>query len=108
MLALYDPLVPNHAYAAPNKFYEALALGKPLVMFRNTGMANVIEENDIGVICEPTEQGLEDAFKTLINRNEEWLDMGERMQTLFREHYSWNIMDKRLKGLYLDMMKNRR
>lgn len=27
--AIYDPSVPNHFYAAPNKFYESLMLGKP-------------------------------------------------------------------------------
>lgn len=107
MLALYDPSVPNHAYAAPNKFYEALALGKPLVMFRNTGMDRVIKDNNIGEICEPTEKGLEEAFRNLINNKSEWMNMCKRMQKLFKEKYSWNIMDKRLKGIYLDLMKNR-
>lgn len=108
MLALYDPAVPNHAYAAPNKFYEALALGKPLVMFYNTGMDSIIKENNVGAVCEPTEKGLEGAFQALVAQKSEWLDMGKKMQKLFKDNYSWNIMDERLKGIYLGLMKNRR
>ena len=34
MTAIYDPNISNHYYAAPNKFYEALMLGKPLIMVK--------------------------------------------------------------------------
>lgn len=105
MLALYDPLVPNHAFAAPNKFYEALALGKPLVMFRNTGMDSIVTRQDIGAVCEATETGLLTAFKTLIDRKVEWEQMSCRMQTMFASDYSWDIMGKRLCQLYQDLLK---
>src|SRR5699024_3494791 len=36
LTALYDPSVKNHKYAAPNKFYESLMLGKPVIMIENT------------------------------------------------------------------------
>lgn len=52
MCAIYDPSVPNHFYAAPNKFYEALSLGKPLIMARNTGMASIVEEYGIGEVID--------------------------------------------------------
>ncbi|HAP19848.1 MAG TPA: glycosyltransferase [Lachnospiraceae bacterium] len=104
MMALYDPAVPNHAYAAPNKFYEALALGKPLVMFCNTGMDNVIRDNHIGAVCTPTKEGLESAFRTLIDKKNEWPVISEKMKKLFKENYSWNIMDKRLKSIYMNLL----
>lgn len=103
MLALYDPAVPNHAYAAPNKFYEALALGKPLVMFHQTGMDGVVERYDIGAVCEPTEAGLQEAFETLIERKGEWERMGKDMRALFGSDYSWDIMEKRLQCLYKEL-----
>ena len=100
MLALYDPSVPNHVYAAPNKFYEALALGKPLVMFRNTGMADIVERMDIGAVCEPTEDSITEALIHLIDRKQEWETVGARMQMMFHERYSWEIMERRLLELY--------
>lgn len=32
-LALYDPTNPNHSYAAPNKMFEGLQLGKPILIY---------------------------------------------------------------------------
>lgn len=45
---IYDPRVPNNIFAAPNKFYEALALGKPMIMAKGTGMSSIVEKYDLG------------------------------------------------------------
>ena len=50
MIAIYDPSFANHKYAAPNKFYESLMLGKPIIMAHHTGFDNIIERNRIGVL----------------------------------------------------------
>ena len=38
MFALYDPAIPNHRYSAPNKVYEAMLLGKPIIVAEGTGV----------------------------------------------------------------------
>lgn len=67
LTAIYDPSVPNHKYAAPNKFYEGLMLGKPLIMCRNTGMSEVVADNNFGVLIDynlkSLESGLEEVSK---------------------------------------------
>lgn len=103
MIALYDPKVPNHAYAAPNKFYEALALGKPLVMFKNTGMDEVIRKNDIGYVCKANTQSITEAFKTLYARREEFDVIATKEKELFQKQYCWEIMGERLKELYREI-----
>lgn len=104
MVALYDPKVPNHLYAAPNKFYEALALGRPLIMFKNTGMDGIIEENNIGVVCEDNIDSLRSAIKNLADRKGEFPIIAQREKELFKEQYSWSIMENRLRKLYADLM----
>lgn len=32
LFATYNPEIPNHKYSAPNKVYEAMALGKPIIV----------------------------------------------------------------------------
>ena len=34
-VATYDPSIRNHKYSAPNKFYESLMLGKPIIMAKD-------------------------------------------------------------------------
>ncbi len=100
MIATYDPSFRNHKYAAPNKFYEALMLGKPIIMARDTGYDDVILENDIGVLAEFSLEGTREAIETLQMRRAEWPEMGQRAMQLYKERYSWEIMKQRIEQLY--------
>lgn len=100
MTAIYDPNVPNHRFAAPNKFYESLMLGKPIVMARNTGFDEMIEKNHIGCLIDFSPEGLSDGFNRLISQRSEWTAMSERMKQMYQEQYSWGEMEKRIVKLY--------
>lgn len=100
MTAIYDPAVPNHRYAAPNKFYEALMLGKPVIMVKNTGFDEIITENDIGCLIDFTEEGLAQGLNKLYERKDNWQTMGKRMRNMYHSKYSWTEMEKRLIALY--------
>lgn len=50
--AIYEPTIRNHRLCAPNKFYEALALGKPLIVCKGTGIDRIVEENGIGCVID--------------------------------------------------------
>ena len=103
MTAIYDPNVPNHKYAAPNKFYEAMMLGKPLIMVKNTGMDRIISDNNLGEIIEFNSDGFEKAILSLNSRKNEWDCISKKMKSLYSEKYSWEIMDQRLRKIYADL-----
>ncbi|WP_407894639.1 glycosyltransferase family 4 protein [Lacticaseibacillus sp. N501-2] len=100
MIALYDPAIPNHRYAAPNKFYEALALGKPIIMFRNTGVDKIIADHDLGAVVEKSQSSLLNGINELIMNRDAWNAMGRRGRTLYKNAFSWEIMEERLTALY--------
>lgn len=103
---IYDPSLLNHKFAAPNKFYEALALGKPIIMAKGTGMSAVVEEHGIGETMEYTKEGLEKAVSQLIEKRNEWQEIGEKEQELYQSLYSWNEMERRIHNLY-DMIASK-
>ena len=103
MLAIYDPSIDNHFYAAPNKFYESLMLGKPVIMVKNTGMSKVVEDNDIGVLIEYSKEGFINGVERLVEQKTEWNSMGERMKLLYNDQYSWAEMGRRLVDLYVNL-----
>ena len=103
MLALYDPQVPNHFYAAPNKFYEALMLGKPLMMVKNTGMSQIVEDNGIGELIGYSKEEFAGGVDALLARRLEWESMGMRMRELYTQKYSWQTMEQRLLKLYAEL-----
>lgn len=100
MTAIYDPCISNHIYAAPNKFYEGLMLGKPLIMVKGTGMSNFIQKEDIGELIDFNEESFSAGVRNLINRQAEWEKMGEREKKLYKERFSWAEMEYRLLNLY--------
>lgn len=100
MCAIYDPLIPNHYYAAPNKFYEALALGKPLIMARNTGMASVVEKEGLGEVIEYNEESLNKALERLIYRRNQQNDVVKKEKELYFNTYSWEKMEAVIQELY--------
>ncbi len=103
MTAIYDPKVPNHKYAASNKFYESLMLGKPVVMARNTGFDEIIESNNVGCLIEFSEDGLSAGLNKLIDTKDGWPAMSRRMKKLYKEQYSWAEMERRLVELYANV-----
>lgn len=98
--AIYDPSIPNHKYAAPNKFYEALMLGKPLIMVQNTGMDKYVSEYDLGEVIEYSKEGFEKGLNRLINRKEEWDDISKKSKALYNKEFSWEEMERRIINLY--------
>lgn len=99
--ALYSPTIANHKYAAPNKFYEGLMLGKPLIMIKETGMSDIVLENDIGEVIDYNKKDLQKAFKKLSNmRNQDNEYISDTMNRIYTTKYSWDKMRERLIDLY--------
>lgn len=103
LTAIYDPAVKNHYYAAPNKFYESLMLGKPVIMAKNTGMSGIVEEHEIGATIDFSKEGIEKGLKELTEKKFRWPQMSSRMKKLYSEEYSWDEMERRLIKAYQEL-----
>lgn len=63
LYAMYYKVNRNNIYAAPNKFYEAIFLNKPIITTRGTLVGEKVQKHDSGYIIE---EGIE-SLKTLLN-----------------------------------------
>ena len=98
--AIYDLSIGNSYYAAPNKFYESLLLGKPTIMVKGSGMSQYVEQYDFGELIECTKDGIREGLTRLIQRKDEWPEMAVRMKKLYLDEFNWDIMEERLAELY--------
>ncbi|MGL5067491.1 MAG: hypothetical protein ACRC6T_06640 [Sarcina sp.] len=103
LTALYEPKNRNHYYAAPNKFYEGMMLGKPLIMAKNTGMTEVVINLKCGELIDFSKEGLRIGLEDLAMRKNEFSQMKNRMQKEYKEKYSWEMMEKRLLKIYKEI-----
>ena len=98
--AIYNPLKRNHRLCAPNKFYEALALGKPVIVCRGTGIDKLVNEYNVGIVIDYDVQQFYRALEILLSDRQNRIEMGTRARKMYIEKYHWNIMKKRLLNIY--------
>ena len=94
MTALQDPSVPNNRYSAPNKFYEALLLGKPLIMVKNGSIYKEILNEGFGEVIDVNNgdvtEAISSALDKLLARRSEWKIMGAKARHLYDTRYPWS------------------
>lgn len=96
--AIYDPSLRNHQLCAPNKFYEALALGKPIIVCKGTGIDEVVNRYNIGVVIDYDAEKFYIALNHLLQNPSMCAEMGKRARSLYEKKYQWNTM----KGILID------
>ena len=105
-IATYDPGIPNHRYASPNKIFEAMMLAHPVIVARNTNMDRIVREWDCGWVVEyGVEEDLEKALTKLADDPSLRAQLGENGREAYESCYSWSTMQARLLGLYSDIDK---
>lgn len=106
MIAMYDPSINNHKFAAPNKFYESLFLGKPIIMAKHTGMSEIVLENELGCVVDYNFESLCKAFDYIMSIQANWPIIAKKSKKLYKNNYDWKIMKKRITELYDNLQRS--
>lgn len=104
LFATYDPKIPNHRYSSPNKFYEAMMLGKPIIVCTGTGIDSLVLEQEVGWAIEYSANAFETAVNKFLLNKDYVLKIQKKMMFLYRTKYSWEIMSDRLLTLYHEIL----
>ena len=98
IMAIYELSIPNHIYAAPNKYYEGLFLGKPILTTKGTLVGNKTEMNDTGFVIEDSYDALSLLLDNLTKK--EIVLVGKKAEKLWLSKYSAYV-DKFMDNYYL-------
>jgi glycosyltransferase involved in cell wall biosynthesis len=101
--AMYSKSNPNHYYAAPNKYYEAMMLGKPILSTAGISLGNKILINEIGYVVEENLSDLISLVKNLDRR--EMVKKGQKASLLWKESFISYTSDF-LHNKYSDLISN--
>jgi glycosyltransferase involved in cell wall biosynthesis len=105
LFATYDPCIPNHRYSSPNKVFEAMMLGKPIVVARDTNMDRIIEQADCGLVVEYGDvAGLEAALVRLCEDEGLQHRLARNAREAYLTSYSWSRMEEKLHRLYRSLI----
>lgn len=96
-----DPKIPKTKYESPNKLFEAMLFGKPIIVSDGASMANIVRKENCGLVVP---YGDVDAIKEAIIKLKNDPDLRQRLgkngRRAYKERYSWDIMEKRLIDAY--------
>ncbi|TMS41195.1 MAG: DUF1972 domain-containing protein [Methanobacterium sp.] len=100
-LALYDPSIPNNKYASPNKLFESMASGTPIIVNENTPMADIVRKEKCGIIIPyKNKNALKKAISLIKNDMNLQKEMGNNGRNAYKNKYNWAIMEERLMNVY--------
>ncbi len=93
--------VPNHINAQPNKIFEYMAAGLPVIGSNFKLWKDIIEKNNCGICVEPTDDNsIANAINYIKNNPKEAIAMGENGKKLVIEKYNWDVEEKKLINFY--------
>lgn len=84
--AMYSISNPNHVYAAPNKFYECMMLGRPLFTTRGTIVERKVNDLNIGYVSGETKEEIYNTIKDL--NPEDMVEKGNIAHGLWQTKFS--------------------
>ncbi|NYB52816.1 MAG: glycosyltransferase family 4 protein [Methanobacteriaceae archaeon] len=100
LFAFYDPAIPNNRYASPNKLFEAMMSGKPIIVNDGTSMANIVQKEGCGIIVPyGNAEFIKKAIVTLKDPSI-YEKLGKNGRNAYEKKYKWSIMEKRLLKAY--------
>lgn len=88
LLGLYCRGVPNHRFAAPNKYYEHLLLGRPMLTSAGTPPGDKVRANDTGWAVDDGAEAIAAALADAIAHPALLAQKGERARALWQRDYA--------------------
>lgn len=99
-LVIYKPL-PNHVEAQPNKMFEYMAAGIPVIASDFPLWRGIIENTDCGVVVSPLSvESIASAMKWIINHPKESYRMGDFGKAAVDAKFNWEEESIKLVEFY--------
>ncbi len=93
--------VPNHVDAQPNKMFEYMSAGVPVIASHFPLWRDIIEGNQCGLCVDPLQpEQIAAAIDYLVSHPDEARRMGENGRRAVMERYNWAMEEQKLRTFY--------
>jgi glycosyltransferase involved in cell wall biosynthesis len=101
-----QPTTLNHRYSTPQKLFESLAAGTPMVASDLPGMASIVRKTGAGILCDPTSPAsIASAISAIVTASpEEREALRRRGLAAAHDRYNWEAQLDTLFGVYRELL----
>jgi glycosyltransferase involved in cell wall biosynthesis len=102
-----QPTSLNHRFTTPQKLFESIAAGIPVVASDLPGMAAIVESTGSGLVCDPTSpSAIAAAIRTLLAEPTERREQRRaHILQVAHERYNWEAEEPELLSLYRRLLE---
>jgi glycosyltransferase involved in cell wall biosynthesis len=103
-LVLFHP-VPNHIDAQPNKLFEYMAAGLPVIVSDFPLWRKIVGDGGCGLLVDPMDtRAIADAMQWMLDHPAEAEAMGRRGREAVVAKFNWNKEQEKLLALYTELL----
>ncbi|MDZ7861105.1 MAG: hypothetical protein U5O15_10685 [Candidatus Krumholzibacteriota bacterium] len=97
ILSYYSPMSLNNILASPNKIYDAMSVGRPLIINSEIKIAEYVGEYNLGYLCPwGNIDKLEEIILNLKSNREKLSNFASNSRKIFLNGHNWNLMAQRM------------
>lgn len=107
--AFYAPINQNQIYASPNKLFDAMCVGRPVILNSEVKMSQWAADQSVGLLGPYADiDALQAIIRSLPARRASLQQFAEDARRRYVESHSWQKMEGILAGLYESLEANAR
>ena len=96
---------PNHIDSQPNKMFEYMSAGLPVIASNFPLWVEIIEGNNCGICVDPLKpEAIADAIDFFVNNPQKAAEFGKNGQAAVIKKYNWSIEEKKLLDFYSHLL----
>jgi len=94
VFAFYAPTSQNHIYASPNKLFDAMCVGRPVIINSEVKMSQLAADTSLGLLCPYDDiKGLQSIVSSLDERRAHLASFAASARKCYVENHSWKQME---------------
>ena len=104
-VSLLEDTCLNHRYALPNKLFEYLMAGVPVLASDLPEMENVVAPHDVGCVVKPSNaREIAGVLQSMVDRPEARATWSQNTRSVF-ETFSWEKASETFRGIYRNLSR---
>ena len=104
LFVFYDPKRASFRYSTPNKLFEAMMCGKPIIVNEGIAASKIVTRENCGILVPYGDiDAIKEAVLRLINDPALREELGRNGRRAYETSYSWEIMEGRLINAYKEL-----